>query len=264
MEMMKTITAHSRLDDDSSTVDLKGTAHAGGRPQTKQPAAAEAFPSEPTHVHALSMTYLHGHRIVACCPDHRITRAYDILRNHIAHSSKRAGSLMIAVTAPASRCGTSVTAINLAFSFARSTAGCVLLVDGNGKDPAATSLLGLAPLSILPRDGHLGGHVRLDAQGVGLDLLRPARSQQRKDQPHQLARDLEQVRQVLQPAITIVDLPPMLGFDEAPPIVAAADVVVLVVAPRQSTRAEVAVCQTYFQPHQTVQVVLNKAQRHGL
>jgi hypothetical protein len=263
MEMMKTITAHSRLEDDPNPVDLRSTAHAG-RTYPEQIASAETFPREPTHVHALSMTYLHGRRIVACCPDHRITRAYDILRNQIAHSRKTAGSLMIAVTAPASRCGTSVTAINLAFSFARSTAGGILLVDGNSMAPAAASLLGLAPLSTLPCDSHFGGHIRLDAQGVRLDLLRLAGGQQRKDHPHQLARDLEQVRQVLQPAITVVDLPPMLGFDEAPPIVAAADVVVLVVAASQSTRAEVAVCQTYFQPHQIVQVVLNKAQGHGL
>jgi len=263
MEMMKTITAHSRLDDDADAVDLKSTSPAG-RPHPEQPASAETFPRDPTHVHGLSLTYLEGHRIVACRPDHRITRVYDILRNQIAQARKTSGSLMIAVTAPACGCGTSVTAINLAFSFARSTTGGVLLVDGNGAAPAAGSLLGLAPLSNPSRDRHLGGHVRLDAQGVRLDLLRPACGQERKTPPHQLADDLEQVRQVLQPAVMVVDLPPMLGFDEAPPIVAAADVVVLVVAAGQSTRAEVAVCQTYFQPHQTVQVVLNKAQRHGL
>jgi Mrp family chromosome partitioning ATPase len=256
MEMMKSITVHGRLHE-AADASLSSVAF--------QPSPdTDAFPLVPSEVRSLSATYLLSHRIVAFRPKHRITRVYDMLRNQVANLHPHQETIVVAVTAPSPGCGTSVTAINLALSFARISAGRVLLFDTDRSSPATPDLLGLSITSPPSKDNALNGHVLARVEDVDLDLLWLAKQRHRSGHPDRLASEIDRVHQALKPAVIIVDLAPMLSCDEAVPVLKSADIAVLVVANAQTTRSEYEACRSFFRPEQTVQVLLNKAGRHGL
>lgn len=263
MEMMKSIEAHSYLPHE---VDPIGISPSQVSLQTNRDAQLpfEPFPLFSTYVHPLSVTYLQSQRIVAFRSTHRVTRAYDLLRNQIINMSSSEESPIVAVAGPAQGCGVSVTSINLALSIARISSGQVILVDANRNAPAAQTRLGLAPVDNSKDRPWKGKQLIVEAQGVTLNLLRLASTPARSSPPDELAIDLQRLRQVLKPAAMVVDLGPLLTCDEAVPVVRTSDVVVLVLATGHTLRHEVEICRSFLRPDQRVQVVLNKARRHGL
>lgn len=224
---------------------------------------------EPLEVHALPPTYLLGQRIVAYDPGHRMTRYYDMLRNQILNERPADGGDMVAVTAPGPGCGTTTTAINLAFSCARLGSGPVLLIDLNPGSKGIRQALGLLPLS--GKVGPFGiapdSLVWISAMDVRTQLLRfdsIAKGDLALSDLENLDTIIDHVRRRFSPVMTILDLPPMLTFDLATPFLNRADNAVLMLAAGRSTLGELEVCSTFFGPNKRHQVVLNRAGRHGL
>ncbi|CAD7052401.1 chromosome partitioning protein [Pseudorhizobium halotolerans] len=223
---------------------------------------ALCFPLSPTHVHPLSATYLQQRRVIAFCPDHRVTRAYDVLRNQIVNHQLGPAAHVLAVTAPTPKTGSSVTALNLAFSFARLAAGVIALIDTGDKTSSTTNLLNLSP----PAKGgsDRGEHLIVDAAGVRFNLVRPRPGEIGITGHAELADSIELLKQAISPNIIILDLPPLLRSDKAVQLVSRADSTVLVLASNFTTRSDFDICRTFFHSDQRLQVVLNRARRHGL
>ena len=75
-------------------------------------------------------------------PDH-YRQPYNLLRTQILHRFRQQNWNTLAVTSPGSGEGKTLTAINLAISFAREIAYSVLLVDANVRQPGMLELFGL-------------------------------------------------------------------------------------------------------------------------
>lgn len=224
---------------------------------------------EPLEVHELSQTYLRAQRIIAYDPNHRMTRYYDMLRNQLSNEHQADGGEMISVTAPSSGCGTTTTAINLALSCARLGSGSVLLVDLNPGIKGTTQALRLLPLSI--DTGPFGvapdSLVWISAMDVRLQLLRfdsLTGAPLALSDLETLDSIIDHVRRRFAPAMTILDLPPMLTSDLATPFLNKSDVTVLTLATGRSTLPELEVCRTFFGETKRHQVVLNRTGWHGL
>ena len=258
MEMMKSIKAHARLEHSADPI-VRPQADAASSAPEEMSTGIDLLPPLPNGITPLSPTYLESRRIVSFRPNHRLTRAYDLLRNQIEQEVSLPLK-MIAVAAPSAGCGTSITAANLAFSFARFCPGRVALIDADRSAPAASELLGISPLADIAK----GAHVLLDVEGVRLSLIRPSCDQCTYRPVDALANELHRLQENLRPSVMVVDLAPLLSCDEAVQVLRKANVGVLVLATGHSKRNELEVCRSLFKPDQNLQIVLNKARRHGL
>jgi Mrp family chromosome partitioning ATPase len=214
---------------------------------------------------ALSSPDLLTERIVAYDSNHRITRSYDVLRNQLQTLAEGNCPTVIAVTAPTSGCGTTTTAANLAFSFARIRGISVLLVDANLRAPSLRSTLRLSATAS-PR-GQEQELSLAEVDGLQLHVFCPHYEIGRvpgKSDIAQLSRQIEAIRRTLNPSVTILDLPPMLVADEAASLASNAEAVVLLLAVGHSKLSELEVCKSYLGSKSDVQVVLNRCGKHGL
>lgn len=222
-------------------------------------------PFDRIEVELLSPTYLYSQRIVAFHSGNYMTRCYDVLRNQIIDEKKDKPVHLIAVTAPTSGCGVTVTAINLALSFARVHGANVLLVDANIRSSAIGRLLGLPSMS---RYEELTGSLTsLEVNGTHLHLLVPASQHAMapiRVDAARLMSEIELARQRLMPTVVIYDMPPILVGDELNAIVNEADTAVVVLAVGHSKRADFEVCKTFLGSREGIRVVLNRSRRHGL
>jgi protein-tyrosine kinase len=223
--------------------------------------ARRGAPNEPVN----SLPFEKIERVVAFDNTSQITRCYDVLRNQLINENKGRQAHLIAVTAPSVGCGVTVTAANLALSFARVHAANVLLVDANSRKPAIGRLLGLPPLS---RYEELSGSLTLiEVNGTRLHVLRPglqvAAGSGRADATR-LISQIEQARHRFMPTVVIYDMPPLMVADELNVLVKDADTAVVVLAVGQSTVSDLEVCKTYLGSRSGIRVVLNKTRKHNL
>lgn len=265
MEIIKTLSPNSRMVDrldDAEVVEFDARAAnvaVNGHHVSEAGSATE-------EVEQLSAALLYANRIIAFDSDSSMAHAYDALRNQLLNEPEDRDTRVISVTAPTRGCGATVTAVNLAFSFARVPGTSVLLVDANARRPAVGDVLGLPDEPLL--DDPLGGWLTsVGLRGLDIHLLRAAWGPGKVPQAADLARMRAQVRyarQALKPTITLLDLPPMLSSDEAVPFVDESDTVVFVLAVNRSKLSELEICRSYLKPGKGMQVVLNKTKRHGL
>jgi protein-tyrosine kinase len=226
------------------------------------PQAFEKIESE-----SISPTYLQAHRIVAFDSGDSMTRCYDVLRNQLINEQNDEDKLghQIAVTAPTKGCGVTVTAANLALSFARVHDAYVLLVDMNHEPPAIGSLLGLPPMT---RNQELSGSLTsVEANGTHIYVLRPGwhdNTASGRIDASRLMAQISEARQRVMPTVIIYDMPPVMVADELNVIVKEADSVVVVLAVGHSKLSDFEVCKTFLGPREGVRVVLNKSRKHGL
>ena len=226
-----------------------------------------ALLSEPVGFSTVSPMHLRPQHVIAYDSGDWKTRSYDVLRNQLS-SDKDKLVHVVAVTAPTPGCGATVTAVNLAFSFARLRAANVLLVDANARSPAIGRVFGL------PRHVHHNGHdasmalTTVEAGGIHVNVLRTVWDDTAKvpsaTDTLRMMTQFERARQKLRPSVIILDVSPMLTADEAIPFVLEADSVALVLAVGQSKITDLEVCRTYLGSKRGVQVVLNKCGKHGL
>ena len=220
---------------------------------------------EKIEAESISPTYLRSHRIVAFDSGSAMTRCYDVLRNQLINENKDKPVHQIAVTAPTKGCGVTVTAANLALSFARVHGAYVLLVDMNSQPPAIGSLLGLPTMS---RYQELNGSLTsVEANGTHMYVFRPGwldNTASGRVDASRLIAQIAQARQRVMPTVVIYDMPPVMVADELNVIVKDADSAVVVLAVGHSTVKEFEVCKTFLGSRKGVRVVLNKSRKHGL
>ncbi len=260
MEMLSNILPHNRLSERVPT--NRAVTALAPQASSNDISPTECFPLSETGEHQLDATYLTKHRVVAFNPRHRISRAYDMLRNELVGQQPSGSRYMIAVTAPGPGCGTSTTAFNLAFSFARLVIGPIALIEANPSSNASQDLFGM---DLPPEHAGKGHHLAIEAAGVRLHLLKPhANAYDYSTGSSLLSEAIEDLTQTLTPKVVILDLPPILHADLTAQMLANVQSTVLVIAANKSTRGDFEVCRTYFQSGQQLQVVLNEARGHGL
>jgi protein-tyrosine kinase len=215
-----------------------------------------------------SVTFMKSQRVVAFDNSHWMTRYYDMLRN-LLHGTTEEQIHTIAVTSPTAGCGATVSAMNLALSFARIPGARVLLVDANMRDPAMGRLLGLpSPLAKVSDNGTaVGVLTTLEFGSTQLHFMLPSWGNGSIPAVAALQRfktQIEHAGQYLKPSVIILDVAPVLETDETIPLVLEAASVAMVLATGESKRSDMEVCQTLLGSRKNVHFVLNKSGKHGL
>ena len=81
-------------------------------------------------------------RIIAALPEHKFKDSYRMLRTRVLQTMRNNGWTSVAVTGPATGCGKTLTAINLAVSLAMEVSHTVLLVDLDLRKPTIHKYFG--------------------------------------------------------------------------------------------------------------------------
>lgn len=211
----------------------------------------------------LDEAVLRSNRIVGFDADANPSRHYDLIRNQVVHNRRKPGTLIIGVAAPVSRCGASVTAINLAFSFARNRAQRVVLLDANDHNPSVRRYLGM-PGDGWPKQIHRpSGEFLTTAQARDASIRILSLAYPDHDGAQALIRMARATRDD-EATVVVFDLPPLLSTDTAMSYLAVSTCVVVVLAAGKTTLAEVESCKSLLGERDGVQFVLNGAGRHGL
>ena len=84
-------------------------------------------------------------RIIAALPEHKFKDSYRMLRTRVLQTMRNNGWTSVAVTGPATGCGKTLTAINLAVSLAMEVSHTVLLVDLDLRKPTIHKYFGYEP-----------------------------------------------------------------------------------------------------------------------
>lgn len=217
-----------------------------------------------------SPAHLLAQHVVAFDTGDRITRYYDMLRNQLFNFGVERKGRVVAVVAPTHGCGTTVTAINLALSFARTPGANVLLVDANVRSPSIARRLGQrTPAAAAPRENRLSGDLkRVEIAGLHINVLRFAVDSVANFPitagEYHMDAQIGRAKQTIRPSVVILDLPPILIADEAISLVQNADSIVLVLAFRQSKLSDLEVCKTYIGTQKETTFILNKNPKYGL
>lgn len=138
----------SKLRGSAETADISENAgiHQGAR-QEPEPvselspppqAVAEEPACEESHLKIVDVSrdVFESNRIVSALPDHELTDVYRVLRTRILQNMNASNWNSLAITSPASGCGKTLTAINLAISLSREINRSVLLADFDLRNPS--------------------------------------------------------------------------------------------------------------------------------
>lgn len=189
------------------------------------------------------------------------TRYYDVLRNQMLHGKRNAVPQIIAVCSPTHGCGATVTAANLAFSFARLRSQRVALIEVRGDRPGIREILDLPADEASNADMADNRTVRttpVHVEGVELNYLGMESS---------VAEATDRVVNIIRaiaPTVAIIDLPPVLSTRHAVLYHIVADSLIVVLEEGKSTIADVQSCRSFLGRLEGIQYVLNGCGRHGL
>mgnify|MGYP001209288124 CR=1 FL=1 len=160
-------------------------------------------------------------RIIAALPEHQFKDAYRMLRTRVLQTMRGNGWTSVAVTGPASGCGKTTTAINLAVSLAMEVTNSVLLVDLDLRRPTIHKYFGHEPELGLS-DYLLGNvplHQTLFTPAIDRLVVLPGRnalqnSAEMLRSPRMIAL-VNELRTRYQDRLIVFDLPPILAADDA-------------------------------------------------
>lgn len=211
----------------------------------------------PTHAVPLDESHLRRNHVITFDPVAAPTRHYDLLRRQLARHAHHAPPLIVCVSAPGHGCGTTTTAINLAFSFARGRGERVVLADAHAGATEIRNRLGL------PQHFWHEGPLAVEDETVTASLqsssLRVADLRATDDPITEARRRFEDA------TVVVIDLPPLLGGDSASgSLNSAPDAIVVVLAEGRTTLSEVEQAKSLLDRREGVQFVLNGCGFHGL
>jgi capsular exopolysaccharide synthesis family protein len=160
-------------------------------------------------------------RLIAAVPGHKNREAYRMLRTRVLQALRNNGWNSVAVTGPASGCGKTLTAINLAISLAAEVSSTVLLVDLDMRSPSVHQYFNYQPeqglSDYLKTDMPL--HQILFSPGIERLVVLPGRetvvnSAETLRSPRMVAL-VNELKTRYPDRIVVFDLPPILAADDA-------------------------------------------------
>lgn len=160
-------------------------------------------------------------RVIAALPQHKFKDAYRMLRTRVLQTMRNNGWTSVAVTGPASGCGKTLTAINLAVSLAMEVTHTVLLVDLDLRKPTVHKYFNYEPelglSDYLTSDIPL--HKLLFTPSIDRLVVLPGRSAlpnsaEMLRSPRMIAL-VNELKTRYPDRLVVFDLPPILAADDA-------------------------------------------------
>ena len=192
--------------------------------------------------------------------------SFDKMRTKILAGLRAEGWRRIGITSPMPRCGKTLVAANLAFSFARQPDTRAVLLDFDLRRPQLGPLLGItAPHSVgsvLAGGGVFSDHLLRygDTLAIGTNA-QPVGSASELLQSRAASAAMDTLMAQFDPSIVIVDLPPMLTGDDVMAAMGLVDCVLLIAAAGASTLEQIDECARDLAAGSNVLgVVLNKVE----
>ncbi len=160
-------------------------------------------------------------RIIAALPEHKFKDAYRMMRTRVLQTMRNNGWTSVAVTGPASGCGKTLTAINLAVSLAMEVTHTVLLVDLDLRRPTVHKYFGYEPELGLSDylTGDIPLHQLLFTPSIDRLVVLPGRSAlpnsaEMLRSPRMVAL-VNELKTRYPDRLVVFDLPPILAADDA-------------------------------------------------
>jgi len=174
--------------------------------------------------------------------------AFDILRTNTLQEIRRNRWTSIGITSPTPNCGTSLVALNLAFSLQHQEDVRTVLMDMNLREPQLAHALGLPAGRGMAEflKGGLPAEAALKRHGQNLALgLGRGRVEYAAEVLHSAntANSLLRLRQKLAPDVILYDLPPALTGDEVAAFSSNLDCVLIVARAETSRLDEIDMCE---------------------
>jgi capsular exopolysaccharide synthesis family protein len=184
-----------------------------------------------------------ANRVIAALPDHKFKDSYRMLRTRVLQTMRNNGWSSVAVTGPATGCGKTLTAINLAVSLAMEVTHTVLLVDLDLRKPNIHTYFGYEPELGLSDylTGDIPLHQLLFTPGIDRLVVLPGRnalpnSAEMLRSPRMVAL-VNELKTRYPDRLVVFDLPPILAADDALAFSPYTDCI-LMVAENGTTRKE--------------------------
>lgn len=195
--------------------------------------------------------------------------AFDMLRTRVLQAMAKRNWLCLGVTGPDAGAGASFVAANLALSAAQLPSCRTVLLDLDLRNPALAWRFGLADAPALtgcligdePFESHfrrLGENLALGLNGV------PSGHSAETIQHPAMGEALSAMRDMFQPDLVILDMPPTLASDDVLALAPQLDAVLLVIDGHGSTPGRVRECLRLLEGQvPLLGVVLNRARDRG-
>lgn len=189
--------------------------------QSPQPDLSTGVRYTMTKMVEVSPQTLLKNRVIAALPEHRFKDAYRMLRTRVLQTMRNNNWTSVAVTGPATGCGKTLTAINLAISLAMEVTHTVLLVDLDLRKPSIHKYFDYEPE--LGLSDYLTGDIPLYkllfSPGIERLVVLPGRaalpnSAEMLRSPKMVAL-VNELKTRYPDRLVVYDLPPILAADDA-------------------------------------------------
>jgi len=210
---------------------------------------------------------LRDNRLIAALPEHEFKDAYKMLRTRVLQTLRANNWNSLAVTGPASGCGKTLTAINLAISLAMEITNTVLLVDLDLRKPSIHDYFGYQPelglSDYLLKEATLPE--MLFSPNIARLVVLPGReaipnSSEMLRSPRMTAL-VNELKYRYPERIIIFDLPPILAADDALSFSPYTDAMLMVAENGGTNRDDLQKALEILRDAPMIGTVLNKAPR---
>jgi exopolysaccharide/PEP-CTERM locus tyrosine autokinase len=204
-------------------------------------------------------------RLIAAVPGSEFKDAYRMLRTRVLQSMRENNWSSVAVTGPASGCGKTLTAINLAISLAMEVTHTVLLVDLDLRKPSIHEYFGYTPETGL--SDYLLYDVPINqilfSPGIDRLVVLPGReaiqnSSEMLRSPKMVAL-VNELKHRYPDRLVVFDLPPILAADDALAFAPYTDSMLLVAEAGGTSRDDLQKALEVLKSAPVIGTVLNKA-----
>ena len=189
---------------------------------------------------------------------------FDMMRTQVLSACRKNDWKVVGITSPTPACGKTVTAINLAFSFARQKDTNTVLMDVDLRKPMVAENLGISTTHSMGRflsgDEDVQDHFLSygETLAIGTNNRRSLHSAEIL-QDSKAIEAMDYMHKTLRPDIVIVDMPPMLATDDVIAFLPNIDAMLLVAAAGTTIMKDIDDCERELSERTNVMgVVLNK------
>ncbi len=262
------------MDRISKAIELakaRGASLGNAEPKFRRPIPlsrpADAQSRPPLANAQLNEKHLESQRIVAHQAAHPAVAAFDVLRTSLLQEMDSNNWQTLVISSPTADCGKTVLAVNLALSMARVPDRQVILIDLDLRRPRVGSYLGLNSANGLFEV--LSGRVPLSEGQTNISIASDQLSVLSNKNPvsnpaevigsKEMKSLLSEIKSDARKPILIIDTSPMLACDDVLALLPRIDCILLAVAERQSTAADVTSCERLLQSTNYLGLVLTKS-----
>ncbi|MWD29562.1 P-loop NTPase [Aquicoccus sp. SCR17] len=206
---------------------------------------------------------MHRNRLVAF-HEGKEAGPYDMLRTRMLQQARTNGWKRIAIVSPHSNCGKSTTAANLAFSMSRQPGLRALVLDLDLRRFGLSRMLGQRPdhgmIDVFSGEVSFASHGRRYEENVAFGFNGSATNRASEILQSSRTHDtLDAIEAVYQPAITLVDMPPLMASDDNFGFLQHVDAALIMVAAEKTSMTQLDVAERQVAELTNVMgMVLNK------